>query len=313
MVATQHVETARVPGMRLGKRPRDASRPVLKLSDYLTGAVPDHPPAVDYFTRVKQWILGGNDRFGTCGPVSLANLLLLVSTCIGDAPVRSSDADIFDLYRRSGNPGFDPSTGADDNGVEMTVMLSAALKGGIGGRKPLAFAAVNGSNPDEVWAAGALFGGTVWGADLDIAQQSQTGSGLWDYTTGSGQWGGHAVLAAGRYSDQPGTAADRTGLITWGQVLDSTDQFITRQVFERYVVIFPEHLGSRTFLTGVDLAKLAKDYEALTGRVFPAPVPPADPDKVLASKVRPWVTQPHTGSNRRAAQAVAAWLQAKNL
>lgn len=38
-----------------------------------------------------------------------------------------------------------------------------------------------------------------------------------------------------------------------------------------------------------------------------------DPDTTLASKVRPWVTQPHTGSNRTAAKAVADWLQAKGL
>lgn len=41
--------------------------------------------------------------------------------------------------------------------------------------------------------------------------------------------------------------------------------------------------------------------------------PATDPDVILASKVRPWVTDPHVGPNRAAAQAVAAWLQAKKL
>lgn len=325
-----HLETAIFPGQRLGLRPRDPSRPVLKLANYLTGVVPTYPPAVDYFQRVPTWLLGQNDRFGTCGPTSLANLQLLVTTWLGDAPVRATDNDIFDLYRRSGNPQFNPATGAGDNGVEMTVMLSAALQGGIGGRKPLAFAAVNGSDPAETWAAGALFGGVLWGATLDTAQQAQTTAGLWDYSP-SPVWGGHAILAAGRYSDQPGTTADRTGLVSWARVLDSTDTFITQQVQERYVVIFPEHLGTKAFQQGIDLTALAADYKALTGRDFPVPVPTPSPtptpptpipptpvvdaaDTALVAAVGNWAANSwHAFGTQRIADAINTWRRAKDL
>jgi hypothetical protein len=318
--APRHVEHQLVPGQRLGLRPRDHSRETLKLKNYLTGVVPEFPPAIDYFARINNsWLLGRNDDFGTCGPTALANYKLLVSTWLGDAPFAASDDQIFDLYRRSGNPTFDPATGEGDNGVEMTVMLSAAVNGGLGGQRPLAFAEVSTADQEEVFAAGAIFGGMLWGADLATAQQTQTTNRLWDFSPHSPEWGGHAILAAGRYKDMPGTLSDRTGLVSWATPLDATDTFIAQQVPQRFVVIWPEHLGSKQFLQSVNLSALAADYEAMTGRPFPqVPPSPANPpnspaDVALADSVRDWARASHIGANGRAAQAVRTWLTARNL
>lgn len=312
-----HTETMRIPGQRLGRKPRDPSRPVLKLRDYLTGTIPPHPQTVDYFSRIPGWCLGANDRFGTCGPTSLANHLLLVSSWLASAPIRVTDNDVFDLYRRSGNPNFDPTTGADDNGVDMTVMLSAAVQGGIGGFHPVAFALVDGSDPEEIRAAGAIFGCVLWGADLSVAQQQQQ---MWDYVPGSPVWGGHAIAAAGRYTDAPTPVLDRTGLLTWARPLDATDIFITQQVTERYVVIWPWHLGTKGFQQGVNQAALAADYQAFTGRPFPTPVTPpptpppppvTDPNAVLVKAVWPWVTQFHVDPRAKTVSAaLTAWRKA---
>ena len=302
MVAERHHEHVVIPGKRLGMRPRDPRRQLLRLGDYLTGRLPDHPPRVDYFARVPTWCLGRNTEFGTCGPTSFANLTLLVSTWLAGAPIKPTDDDIIDLYRRSGNPDFDPATGAGDNGVDMTVMLAEAVKngigvgGGTGTVKPLAFAAVNGHDPDEVWAAGALFGGTLWGCDLT---QSQAGQQVWDTVPGDAPWGGHAVLAAGRYDDQTGTRSDRTGLVSWADpTFDATDVFIQQQVPERYAVIFDWHLNLRTFIKGVNMTTLAADYTQLTGRPFPSsgptpvptpPTPGMEPaDQELMKALNPW-------------------------
>ncbi|MGH7743347.1 MAG: hypothetical protein ACREQ5_00795 [Candidatus Dormibacteria bacterium] len=323
---TPHVETMLVPGRRLGRKPRDPNRPVLKLRNYLTGVIPPHPQSVDYFSRIPAWNLGANDRFSTCGPTSLANHLLLVSTWLARSPIQVTDNDIFDLYRRSGNPNFDPATGADDNGVDMTVMLSAAVQGGLGGVHPVAFALVDDSDPEEIRAAGAIFGCVLWGADLTVAQQRQT---VWDYVPGSPEWGGHAIAAAGRYTDSPNPASDRTGLLTWAEALDATDQFITRQVTERYVVIWPWHLGTREFVTGINQTALAADYESFTGRQFPmtpplppptpvpnpapapaptpSPSPATDPDAILIKNVWPWPDGFHIGRNRVVADALKTW------
>jgi hypothetical protein len=270
----------------LGRRHTDRTRPVLRMGAHLTTAAFQTPPAIDYASRIDPgvWLLGQNDVFGTCGPTSVANYALLTSTVLAADPLRFTDEEIFDLYRRSGNPDFDPATGADDNGVEMTVMLSELVRNGIGsgGRnvKALAFGKLNAYEPAETWAAGATLGGALWGMDLDVAQSRQFDRDQpWDYVKGSSAWGGHAVLAAHRYSDVEGTLADRTGLVTWARMTDSTSAFITRQVPESYAVIWPWHLGSKQFLEGIDLFGLAQEFTELTGRPFPAavvpPVPPA--------------------------------------
>ena len=268
----------RATGRRSPKR-----GPAVRASRILTGAVPAHPPAADHFARVSDWGLYGNDQFGVCGPTSLANQRKLVTGYLTGVESSPTQDDVFDLYRRSGNPGFDPATGEDDNGVDMQTMLEAAVDGGLGGVKPLAFAAVDHTSIEEIRAAVAVFGSVLYGVDLETAQQAQTDAGgPWDYKR-SGEWGGHAVLG-GRYSDSPDDRADRTGVVTWAELIDMTDMFVSHQLEEVWVVIWPEHLTDATFLEGVDLQALAADYEALTGREWPAPIPapPPSPDPLAA-------------------------------
>jgi hypothetical protein len=304
----------------LGRRPTDKTRPVLRLGAHLTASAFQAPSQIDYASLVDQWVLGGNDRFGTCGPTSVANFALLVSSALADAPVRFTDEEVFDLYRRSGNPNFDPATGADDNGVDMTVMLAALVKGGIGfgdrNVKALAFGTLNAYDPTETWAAGALFGGVLWGADLDVSQSRQFDAGQpWDYAPTSA-WGGHAILAAHRYSDVEGTLADRTALVTWAELIDATDTFIAQQVPEVYAVIWPWHLKDRGFLQGIDLTGVAVEYERLTGRQFPeipAPQPAPSEDQITFTPeqyaaIADWAAQPHWWA--RATRAAAAWKSA---
>lgn len=296
----------------LGRRP-PSGKVALRLADVLTGVVPIAPEAVDYFQRIPSWILGGNDKYGVCGPVSVANQRLLVSTYLSGVPHRVSQTDIFDLYRRSGNPNFDPNDpgGPGDGGVDMQTMLEEVVRNGIGGVKALAFAKVDQTNLNEVRDAIAIFGSLLDGVTLDTSQE--TGA-LWDYLS-SPVWGGHAVMS-GKYNEAP----DRTAVISWSEIISMTDAFMSHQLDEAWVVVWPEHLGSTAFLQGINLTALATDYTALTGRPFPtispAPVPsptpvPTDADHVLAAAVGPWAQFRHSGANRKAATAVKAWLAAK--
>jgi hypothetical protein len=321
MPADAHVETQLVPGRRLGRRPHDPNRRTLQLGRYLTGVVPAHPAAANHFSEVVDWGLYENDQFGDCGPTSVANCRKLITRYLGGAEHSPSQADVFDLYRRSGNPTFDPATGVDDNGVDMKTMLQAVVSGGIGGVKALAFASVDVSNLDEVRAAVSIFGSLLLGVDLEVAQQTQTNNGLWDYQSSS-QWGGHAVLT-GAYTSSA-TGGDLS-VVTWAEVVALTDSFWQHQVQEAYVVVWPEHLGATGFQQGVNLSSLAADYTALTGRPFPGgtpspsptPEPPApavdSADRALATAVRTWLSERHTGDNKKAATAVRTWLAVKGL
>jgi hypothetical protein len=268
-VPHEHVED----GRRLGRR-APSRRPALRLGPLLTAGVPAHPITVDHLSRVFDFELYRNDQFGDCGPVSVANSLKAL-TVYADVPERSpSQEDVFDLYRRSGNPRFDPATGADDNGVDMQTMLEALLAGGIGGYRPVCFAQVDHTNLDELRAAVSIFGVALLGVDLQVAQQDQTYRGLWDYSR-SAEWGGHAV-AAGAYTSASGHGLD-VSVVTWGDVLGTTDEFLTHQLDEAWVVIWPEHLSHPAFQAGIDLPALASAYRELTGRTLPLPGPTPGP------------------------------------
>jgi hypothetical protein len=322
MTATTHVETTQLPGRRLGRRaPKNADH--LKLADLLTGVVPAHPATDDNLSRAT-YGLYQNDRFGDCGPTSAANMRRQITMYLTGVEHDPTQDDVFALYRASGNPNFDPTTGADDNGVDMQTMCEALTTVGIGGVKALAFAKVDHTNLDEVKAAVAIFGGLLLGVNLETAQQTQTDNGVWDVQQ-SPEWGGHEILAGAYRAVSSG--ADVT-VITWAQTVGLTDRFWEQQVEEAWVVVWPEHLGHVAFLEGVDQAALAADYTALTGRPFPVqpspqPVPgpapvPAPPvvdpaDQALVATLRPWLNEHHTGDNRRAVTAVRTWMATKAL
>ena len=298
---------------QLGKRAPIEKRAIM-LADLLTGVVPATPVAADHFAKVPSWDLGRNNQFGTCGPTSVANSLRLVTQCLTGTMATVTFDDIADLYRRSGNPGFDPATGADDNGVIMQTMMEALVSGGIGGRKPLAFAKIAPTDMDTLDKAIAIFGAVNLGLTLTVAQRKQR---VWSHVVGSAPWGGHAVLA-GRYTNPAGEAADRAGIITWATAVDMDRGFVKAQEDEAWVVIWPEHLGSQAFLEGVDVRALASAYEELTGRPFPVPVAPAPApapptpspagpaDAALASALRRFLTS--TSGPKYLRTAAKDWL-----
>lgn len=254
--------------LKLGLRPATPDKVALKLGDYLTGILPkrEFPGEVDHLKGLA-FGMYQNDSFGVCGPCSVANSRRLITARLKGEMIPPSQEDVFDLYRRSGNPRFDPRTGRDDNGVNMQVMLQAVDRGGIGGVKCLGFARVDAKDIPELEAAIALFGFLLLAVDLQQAQQNQTGRGVWDYRP-SGGWGGHAVIS--------GSYAEGIDVITWAKRVRMTDLFVKKQLTEAWVCLWPEHLTDAGFLKGVDLHGLSRDYAALTGRPFPVDVPEKD-------------------------------------
>lgn len=305
-------------GRMLGRRaPKNA--PALHASRFLTGAVPAHPVAADNLSKAT-YGLYDNDTYGVCGPTSVANQRRQVTAYLGGRQVDPTQNDVFDLYRRSGNPDFDPADpgGPGDGGVDMQTMLEEVQRNGIGGEKCLAFAKLDPSNVEEVKAWVAIFGGVLVGVNLLTAQRSQRGT--WDYER-SAEWGGHAVFGGG-YDPNP-------EFISWAEKFETTPSFWSHQVEEVWGVIWEEHLGTVAFQEGVDQQALESAYIELTGRPFPRvgpqpspapgehpePAPPSadDADRALAAHLRPWVDQHHYGLGHEVAQALRTWLTAKEL
>lgn len=255
--------------MKLGLLPATPGRPQLRLGNYLRAA-PRYPMPFDY---LRSLVVGlyNNDRFGVCGPCSVANGRRLTTWHLTGNLQKPTQEDVYDLYRRSGNPRFNPNLSSgdprqQDQGVNMQQMLTQVARGGIGGVKALGFASVDVSKVNELMAATAIFGSIHFGISLQAAQQSQTNGGVWDHVP-SAPWGGHAVMAGAGDSDS-------LDCITWAKRVQMRYRFITKQSMEAWVIIWPEHLHSKVFVEGMDVYRLAEDYQTLTGRRWPAVLPP---------------------------------------
>lgn len=251
-----------------GRRP-PKNAPALQLGRLLTGVVPEHPVAADYLSSIGGWQMLGNDQYGDCVAVALGNIRKVTTAVLGDKAYEPTLADCLAFYKTQ-NPRF-PS---EDNGmVEQTALETLHQDGAkyYDGVAPLAFAKVDVTNEAELDAAVAIFGCLLLGIDVTYANEDQFDAGQpWDYDSSSPNAGGHAVVEGG-YNE-----GKRTGEFeTWAVVTTYTDAFRQHQLEEAWVVIWPEHLGSKAFLEGVDLAQLAADYKALTGKDFPAVTPPS--------------------------------------
>ncbi|MFE2563016.1 hypothetical protein [Streptomyces mirabilis] len=267
---------------KYGRRaPKQA--PALRFARFSTGKTPAHPAAADYLARLAAWQMGGNDVAGDCVAVTWANVRRLVSSIAGAENYPSQD-EIWTVYRTQ-NLGFDPNGTAEtngpgsshDNGMDIQTLLEHLVKvGGPDGKKALAFAKVDPTSPDEVKAAIAVFGFVWTGLVVQDANMTDFDNGKpWAYHRSSPDDGGHSVITGGYGAAGPGPLGGDERFITWATETSFTDAYWRRKVEEAWVVIFPEHLQHPAFLAGVDLAALAADYTALTGKPFPAVVPPA--------------------------------------
>lgn len=294
--------------LKFGRRkPKNA--PALRLAPLLTGIVPAHPAAEDYLATLSNWKMLGNDVYGDCVAVTWANIRRLTTAAIGSGEHYPSLADVETVYRTQ-NPNFP----ADDNGMDIQTLLEYLTKTpGPDGVKAVAFAKVNPTNLDEVKAALAIFGCVWTGMEVQHQNMADFDAGRpWQFRSADSIDGGHSVISGG-YSTS--TASD-VRFVTWGTETSFTDSFWQHLVDEAWVVIWPEHFGSKAFLEGIDQKGLADAYTALTGKPFPvvpAPAPGSDADTTLANAVRVWAYARHSGSNRLAALAVQAWLKAKGL
>ncbi len=81
-------------------------------------------------------------------------------------------------------------------------------------------------------------------------------------------------------------------------------------VEEAWVMIFPEHLGSKQFMQSIDLAALAADYKALTGQDLPIPAPAPTPTPPPPTPVPPPPTPVPTPPPAPEPPPLPAWLEA---
>lgn len=287
---------------KLGAAPPLHDRRALMAGDFIT-EVPDHPLVLDDLSGVN-YGLDGNDRFGVCVPTGWDNYRRMVTKMLTGTEVEASQQNIWDWYKTQ-NPKFDPNNydPANDQGMVIQLFLEYLVKQGL----ILGFAKLDTTNDDQMRAASYLFLGLIIAVNLEVAQQTQTGSGTWDYSP-SGEWGGHCVLQ-GAY--QPG-AED---CISWVRRIHMTDAFRENQLEEAWVVILPEHAANASFRAGWDFTKYAAAYKKMTGKEFPGnqptptPPPAPNPPPVLSIPITDGIVQEHLtrAAHKTHDGDIAAW------
>jgi hypothetical protein len=252
--------------LKLGKHtPRHDPRTLL-LASYATPALPAPPAKLNLATKVKAWGMMDNDQLGDCTCAAAGHLIMEWTANAQSKMVTPPDSDIVAAY--SAITGYNPTSGANDNGAVELDVLNYWRQQGITGHKIEAFIALEPSNHTHIMDAVWIFGGCYIGVALPKSAQAQTSNKqTWSVSpqgTGGdgapGSWGGHAL---------PVVAYDSRGLtvVTWGALQNMTWGFWAAYCDEAYAILSDDFLakkgGKTATPTGFDLAQLRTDLADL--------------------------------------------------
>jgi hypothetical protein len=201
-----------------------------------------------------------NNKAGCCVDTGLANEINMVGQQTGN----SSLVVTADMVRKKyiEQTGFDPWSGANDTGLVIRDVLKDAMKNGIFGAKPVAFAAVDWANEQEVALANWLGCGTIGGYALPAASQNQVDeqgrpswyvpAGGWPSGWGPGTWGGHCIWQHGQRNGN-----------TWGEGVIWTQNWAAECCDELWLVLWSEwKMANGRAPDGFDFEQLKLDVAA---------------------------------------------------
>jgi hypothetical protein len=253
--------------LKLGKLTARHDPRTLLLASYTTPTLPAPPPALNAAKKVKgSWGLMDNDQIGDCTCAAAGHLIMEWTASARSKMVTPPDQQIVAAY--SAITGYNPTTGANDNGAQELDVLNYWRQQGIAGHKIQAFIALEPSNHTHVMDAVWIFSGCYIGLALPKSAQAQTSNKLtWSVPpqgTGGdgapGSWGGHAV---------PVVAYDSRSLtvVTWGALQTMTWGFWAAYCDEAYAILSPDYLKQKAGKTvapnGFNIQQLQEDLANL--------------------------------------------------
>jgi hypothetical protein len=231
--------------LKLGKQPARHDPRTLLFATYATAALPAPPPSLDLTGKVKvPWGMMDNAQIGDCTCAAAGHLLMEWTANAQSKTVTPTDAQIIAAY--SAITGYNPKTGANDNGAQEIDVLNYWRQTGIAGHKIQAFMALEPANHTHIMDGTWIFGGCYIGLSLPKSAQAQTSNKqIWSVPpsgTGGdgapGSWGGHAV---------PVVAYDSRSLtvVTWGALQTMTWGFWAAYCDEAYAILSPDFLEQK--------------------------------------------------------------------
>ena len=252
--------------MKLGKQKPKYDRRTLQFHKYLT--MLPFAPQVSHWPNAAPLGMLLNDTVGDCTIAAALHQEMIWSKSNGltYSPVDNDALVAYEAVTASENngQGYDPTTGANDNGCSCVDVLSYWKNTGIGGRKIGAFVQVDTSNHVDVQHAAFFFGGLYIGIQMPISAQNQPN--IWDVPpiglTGNGtpgSWGGHCIYIAGY---------DQNGLdvVTWGERIRMTWKFWNAYVDECYAALSTDFVNNPAKApNGFNMVALQQDLELISG------------------------------------------------
>ncbi len=244
--------------MKLGRLPAKHDTRTLRFARYASPKL--HAPPVLKWKSAEPWKMYVNDQIGDCAVASTCHAREAWSKNAEAKEIEAADQEVIAAY--SAISGYDPRTGANDNGCYMLDVAKYWRTVGIAGSKIMAFASVFPQSIAEVQEAMWLFGGVWIGVSLPLAAQTQK---VWSvpkrvpwfqqFSWRPGSWGGHAV-----YCLDYDSAKQLIRFVSWGEERYMTYRFFVTYVEECYAVFSDHWLDERNVApNGFDLKALQSD------------------------------------------------------
>jgi len=247
------------PGLMLGKLPRKRNSKTLLFSNYLRASALPPPPtkkAWEYKVAPSGWGMYGNDTIGDCTCAAVAHMLIEAESNTGkiNMPALSS---IIGAY--SAVSGYDPVTGANDNGAAITDVLNLWQTSGIASTKILGWVQIDQTNIEQVKQAIYIFGALDIGVNLPNSAMDQfEANQTWTVLANDGGIdGGHSIPLFGY-------GTEGASCITWAKIQPMDWQWFQQYCDEAYAAIVPAWLNTAgKSPSDLDLEALKADLEAI--------------------------------------------------
>lgn len=250
-------------------------RTKLFLGDYLYDAskLPVVPltQVVDYATKVTSspvgWPMYGNDAIGDCTCAAFGHMIQSWTAYAGKPEVIIPPVNIVSMY--SAISGYNPSTGAHDDGCVMQDVLEymrqTGLKDSAGKtHKVVAYAALRSfTDATHLGQILKVYGSIYTGFNLPVTAIPQTNAGKpWSYTPGAAIDGGHCVPLQRRLTP---ASVGMMHYVTWGLEQAVTRPFVQNYAEEAWVVITEDFMNAHGETpAGYDLAALTSDMHLVS-------------------------------------------------
>lgn len=262
--------TKRTPG-KLGAQARDRSKPAPRLESYILSSdfgatLPDAPARVDRVSAIKSWPMYCNDRLGCCTVASMLHSFEAWEVLAG-RPGDSlfSDKEVIKIY--SAVSGYDPETGENDNGAQLSDVCNYMVKTGAVDRngklhKLAAWAEVEDyTNLPLLKRVLNAFETAYLAIQVPESAMDQFQAGQpWTPVAGSPIEGGHAIPL--QFSAVETRSLNDETIVTWGAPQRMNEAFAHENLVEVIAMVSEDQVAAGgTNLAGLAIDQLVTDCQ----------------------------------------------------